>query len=70
MRAMQVVGAVLIALGVWIVIHPPTYSREESVFKVGNIEATMREQHPVPVWVGGAVLGGGVVLMVLGLIRR
>jgi hypothetical protein len=70
MRAMQIVGGVLIAIGVWIVIHPPTYSREDSVFKVGNIEATMRAQHPVPAWVGGAVLGGGVVLLVLGLIRR
>ena len=33
MRALQISGLVLIAIGVWIIIRPPSYSREESVFK-------------------------------------
>ena len=70
MRVMQVSGAVLIVIGIWIVIQPPSYSREDSVFKLGNIEATMRREHPVPPWVGGAVGGAGLVLLVLGMIRR
>ena len=70
MRAMQVSGSVLIVLGLWIVIHPPSYSREETVFKLGNIEANLRQEHPVPAWIGGAMAGGGLVLLVLGLIRR
>jgi hypothetical protein len=70
MRVMQVSGVVLIALGLWIIVRPPTYSREESLFKVGNLEATMRREHTVPGWAGGAAVGGGVVLTLLALIRR
>jgi hypothetical protein len=70
MRVMQVSGSVLIVVGLWVIIHPPSYSREDTVFKLGNIEATMRAMHPVPAWVGGAVAAGGLVLLVLGLIRR
>jgi hypothetical protein len=70
MRALQVLGIVLIVAGLWVLVHPPTYTREESLFKVGNVEATMRQQHPVPAWAGGAALGAGVVILLLGLVRR
>ena len=67
MRALQVSGAALIVIGLWLMIRPPSYSREESVFKVGDIEAKMRQEHPVPGWVGGLALGAGLVLLVVGL---
>jgi hypothetical protein len=67
MRALQVSGAALIVIGLWLMIRPPSYSREESVFKVGDIEAKMRQEHPVPGWVGGLALGAGLVLVVVGL---
>jgi hypothetical protein len=67
MRVLQISGVVLIAIGLWIIIRPPSYSREESVLKFGNIEAKMQEQHPVPGWIGGAALGGGLVLVLVGL---
>jgi hypothetical protein len=70
MRALQIIGGLCIAIGLLIIIHPPSYSRQETVFKVGTLEATMRVQHPLPAWVGGAALGGGVVLIVLGWLRR
>jgi hypothetical protein len=66
MRALQVSGLVLIAVGLWIIIRPPSYSRQESVFKFGDIEAKMQEQRPVPGWAGGAALGAGVVLFLVG----
>ena len=67
MRALQVSGVVLIALGLWIIIRPPSYSREESVFKFGDIEAKMQQQRSVPGWAGGVALGAGLVLVVVGL---
>jgi hypothetical protein len=70
MRALQISGLVLIALGLWIIIRPPSYSREESVFKVGDLEAKVQEQHPVPGWVGGMALGAGLVLVVVGFRKR
>ena len=66
MRAIQVSGAVLIVIGVWMVIRPPSYSHEESVFKLGDVEAKMQQERQVPGWVGGMALGAGLVLLVVG----
>ena len=66
MRAIQVSGAVLIVIGMWMVIRPPSYSREESVFKLGDVEAKMQQERQVPGWVGGMALGAGLVPLVVG----
>jgi hypothetical protein len=66
MRAMQVSGLVLIALGLWIIIRPPSYSRDETVLKFGDIEAKMQQQRTVPGWAGGIALGAGIVLVLVG----
>ena len=66
MRALLISALVLIAIGLWIIIRPPSYSREESVFKFGDLEAKMQEQRPVPGWAGGMALGAGLVLVVVG----
>jgi hypothetical protein len=65
MRALQISGLVLIAIGLWIIIRPPSYSREENVFKFGDIEAKMQQERPVPGWSGGVALGAGLVLLVV-----
>jgi drug/metabolite transporter (DMT)-like permease len=70
MRVLQIAGVVLIAAGLFMIIRPPSYSREESVFKFGGIEAKMQQQHIVPGWVGGVTLGAGLVLLVVGLGKR
>jgi hypothetical protein len=70
MRGLPIAGVLLIVVGLWVILRPPSYSREESVFRVGNIEAKMQQQHTVPGWVGGTALGAGVVLIALGLRRR
>ena len=70
MRALQISGAVLIVIGLWMIIRPPSYSREESVLRLGDIEAKMQQEHPVPGWVGGLALGAGLVLVVVGMTKR
>jgi len=70
MRALQISGLVFIAIGVWMIIRPPSYSREESIFKLGNIEAKMQREHSVPGWVGGVLVGAGLVLAIAGLKKR
>ena len=70
MRALQISGAVLFVIGLWMVIRPPSYSREESVFKFGDIEAKMQQEHRMPGWIGGMVLGAGAVLFVVGVTKR
>jgi hypothetical protein len=67
MGALRISGAILVAVGLFVLIKPPSYSREESVLKVGDIEAKLQEQRTVPSWVGGALLGVGCVLVIVGL---
>lgn len=70
MRIVQIVGAVLIAAGLFMILKPPSYSREESVFKLGELEAKVQQQHKVPGWVGGIALGAGLVMVVAGFKKR
>jgi hypothetical protein len=70
MRALQIVGALLIAGGLFILIRSPSYSSEKSVLKVAGIEAKVNEEHEIPGWVGGAALAAGVILVVVGVRKR
>jgi drug/metabolite transporter (DMT)-like permease len=67
---MPIVGAILIAAGLFLIVRPPSYTSEERVLKLGDIEARMQQERRVPVWVGGIALGAGVVLLVTGLTKR
>jgi len=66
-RAVQISGAILIAIGLFLIIKPMTYPHEEQVFKLGDIEAKVQEKRAVPGWVGGTLLGAGCVLVLVGL---
>jgi drug/metabolite transporter (DMT)-like permease len=67
MRVVQILGALLIAAGLYVLIKAPTYSSEQSVFKVGDVEAKVQRQRDIPPWLGGAALAAGVVLVVVGV---
>ena len=69
-RSFLILGAILAALGLYLILRPPTYPHEESVLKFGDVEATVKEQRPVPGWIGGTLLGAGCVLVVVGLGKR
>src|SRR5260370_35550948 len=66
MRILQIVGGILIAGGLFVLIKAPSYSSEKSVFKIGDVEAKVAQEHPVPPWAGGAAIAAGGVLIVVG----
>lgn len=66
MRVLQIVGALLIAGGLFVLIKSPSYSSDKSVFKIGDVEAKVSQQHAIPPWAGGAAVVAGVVLLVVG----
>ena len=70
MRNLAIAGAVLILVGIWFIIRPPTLAHQENAFKLGGFQATFEERRPLPGWVGGTALGAGVVLVVVGLRKR
>jgi hypothetical protein len=70
MRATLISGVILIAVGLWLIIRPPSYPHKENVLKFGDLEATVQEQRPVPAWAGGVALGAGLVLLGAGFRKR
>ena len=66
MRILQIVGALLIAGGLFVLIKAPSYSSDKSVFKIGGVEATVAQKHAIPPWAGGVAVAAGVVLIVVG----
>ena len=70
MRSVMILGVLLIAGGLFVILRPPSYSSEQSVLKLGDLEARVQQQRTVPGWVGGALLGAGCVLIVFGVRKR
>jgi hypothetical protein len=70
MRVALIVGALLIAGGLYILIKSPSYSQDKPVLKVGSLEAKVTEEHEIPPWLGGAAVAAGVVLVVVGMRRK
>jgi hypothetical protein len=66
MRILQIVGALLIAGGLFILIKAPSYSSDKSLFKIGDVEAKVSQEHAIPAWAGGVAVAAGVVLIVVG----
>ena len=66
MRVLQVLGALLILGGLYVLIGSPSYSSEKSLLKIGDVEAKVSQAHVIPPWVGGAGIAVGVILIVVG----
>jgi uncharacterized membrane protein len=70
MRVLQILGVLLILGGLFVLVKSPSYSSDKSVFKIGNVEAKVAQEHAVPAWAGGAAIVAGVVLIVVGARKR
>jgi hypothetical protein len=66
MRVLQVLGAILILGGLFVLIKSPSYSSDKSVLKIGSVEAKVSQQQSIPPWVGGVAVVAGVVFIVIG----
>jgi hypothetical protein len=66
MRVLQILGAILILGGLYVLISSPSYSSEKSLLKIGDVEAKVSQEHAIPPWVGGAGIAVGVILIVVG----
>jgi hypothetical protein len=66
MRVLQVVGAILILGGLFVLIKSPSYSSDKSLLKIGDVEAKVSQEHAIPPWAGGAGVVAGVILIIVG----
>jgi MYXO-CTERM domain-containing protein len=70
MRPLSLVGILLLAVGAFIVFRGASFKSRDEVLRVGDLKASVEEEHPVPTWVGGAAMVAGVVLLAAGMRRR
>jgi hypothetical protein len=69
-KALTFFGLALIIAGALALAYKGiSYTKRENVIDVGPIKATVdtRETLPIPLWLGGLMLGGGVCLLVAGV---
>ncbi len=66
MRVLQILGALLVLGGLFVLLKSPSYSSDKSVLKIGSVEAKVSQEHAIPPWVGGAAVVAGVVFIVIG----
>jgi uncharacterized membrane protein len=72
MRAITIVGIVLIVIGVVMLVYQGvTYTTREKVLEVGPVEVRKETQKtiPLPPLVGGVALVGGIILVIMGARR-
>ena len=73
MRAMRIVGLVLIVAGVLALAYRGfDYTKEKHETKLGPVQFTVKDQEHVeiPVWAGAGAIGIGVVLLLLPARKR
>lgn len=70
MKVSIVAGLILTAGGLFLILRPPHYASQQRVFKFAGVQASVRHEKTVPGWVGGTVLGAGVILLAAGLLKR
>jgi hypothetical protein len=70
MRLLPLAGIALIILGTVILWKRPTYPTRRDVVEIGEFKASLQEQQTIPLWVGAAVIGTGVVCLLAGQRRR
>ena len=70
MRAMQILGVVLIAFGAYILAQGFSFKTKDKIIDLGSAEVTADKRHTIPPW-GGAVIGAaGLLLVITGSSRR
>lgn len=63
-------GLVLITVGVLALYPGLSYTKKRSVLELGDFHATVEERHTIPGWIGGAAIGGGILLLIAGRRRQ
>ncbi len=70
MRPLTLAGIALVAVGLIVAVRGASYRTDRSVFKVGEIEATIQQERAIPPWAGAAGVIVGVLLILADRRRR
>lgn len=63
MRPLILIGIVLVCAGLFVTVRGVSYRTDRSVFKAGEIEASIQEERTIPAWAGVVAVAAGVLLI-------
>lgn len=66
MKPIQIVGALLIVAGIFVLWQRPSFATRKNVIEVGDFKASVDEREAVPPWVGVVGIVAGVALLFAG----
>ena len=66
MKPLVLVRILLAAVGGFILVRGLTYTKDKSVIKIGDLQASIEERRTIPTWVGIVGIVGGLVLVAAG----
>jgi|GEM_PF-1580969 len=65
-RPLQVLGIILVIVGVVILWRRPTYRSRQDIVTIGDVKASVEQREGIPLWIGAAAAGAGVLLVLVG----
>ena len=70
MRAMMILGILLVAGGLFVVVNGASFTKDKTVFKAGPVEANVEKKQDIPPWVGAIAIVAGIGFVVVGVRKR
>jgi hypothetical protein len=70
MKALLLAGIVVAALGALVLTRGISFPSHHSMLRVGDLQASVQEEHAVPRWLGIAAVAGGALMIGAGLRRK
>jgi hypothetical protein len=70
MKTRLILGILIAGLGGFILVRGLNYGYQRNDVRVGELQVSIQETRPIPPWVGGVVLAGGLLLLGSGFRTR
>ena len=67
MKGLAILGVILLLGGGYVFFQGASFTKDETVMKVGPLEAQVEQRQTIPPWVGAAGAVVGLVLIAAGL---
>jgi hypothetical protein len=65
-----ILGALLLAGGVWVVFGNGTYQTTETLLQVGSAKITATHDKAIPAWIGMASMAVGALMALGGFLKK
>ncbi len=62
-----IIGALLIAGGLYLLVSGASFTKDKTVAKIGSLEANVKQTQTIPPWTGGIAIIAGIAVIAVGM---